>query len=167
MWTEGVILTGKGYPDIATRALLSLMSTPSPQNGFASPPVFCLVDFDPDGLAIMSTYKDGSKAMQHESEYLRLPQLQWLGLREKDLASRADQLHGEQGLLILTTRDRRKAVSMLERADANAVDTHKAEVRTALQTMLMLNMKAELQLLDATPCGMMDFLTGALTNALE
>jgi meiotic recombination protein SPO11 len=37
--TRGIILTGKGYPDIATRALLHFLSTASPQNGFTSPPV--------------------------------------------------------------------------------------------------------------------------------
>ena len=160
--TRGVIMTGKGYPDIATRALLHFMATASPQNGFASPPVFCLADLDPDGLAITSTYKNGSAALAHENEGLRVPQMQWLGLRSGHLANRTDELHSEQGLLALTVRDRRKAINMLERGDPDSDDVHELEARSALQTMLMLNMKAELQLLDATPRGMEDLLTSAL-----
>jgi len=163
--TRGVIMTGKGYPDIATRALLHLMCTPAPRNGFASPPAFCLVDFDPDGLAIMSTYKHGSAALAHENEDLRVPQLQWLGLRPKDICTGADDMHSEQGLLCLSSRDRHKAVKMLERSNTSAhVDEHELDGRSALQTMLMLNTKAELQLLDATPRGMADLLTSALPN---
>lgn len=162
MSTAGIIITGKGYPDIATRALLCFMATPCPQNGFVSPLVFCLVDFDPDGLAIMSTYKNGSAALAHENEELRVPQMQWLGLRSDAFGRVTDELRGEQGLLALTSRDRRKAVSMLARQDPDASDKHEAEVRNALQTMLMLNTKAELQLLDASPRGMEDLLTSAL-----
>lgn len=161
--THGVVMTGKGYPDIATRTLLRLMSTASPQNGFQAPPVYCLVDFDPDGLAIMSTYRDGSAAMVHENDGLRVPQLRWLGLRSEYLNA-ADGLHSDQGLLQLTARDRRKAVSMLERNQVDSVDECERDVRVALQTMLMLNIKAELQLLDATPRGMEDLLTSALSK---
>ena len=162
--TRGVIMTSKGYPDIATRALLHFMTTASPQNGFASPPVYCLVDFDPDGLAIMSTYKNGSAALAHENEGLRVPQMQWLGLRSEYLTRGAGQPHSDQGLLTLTPRDRRKAVSMLGSSRSDADVGHQHEVRNALQTMLMLNTKAELQLLDATARGMVDLLTSALSD---
>lgn len=162
--TQGVILTGKGYPDFATRALLHQMCAPTPQNGFASPPAFCLVDFDPDGLAIMSTYKNGSATLVHEKEDLRVRQLQWLGLGVKDMIVAMDGMHSDQGLLSLTTRDRRKAVKMLERCDVAARDAHEVKVRSAWQTMLMLNTKAELQLLDASPRGMVDLLTSALLS---
>lgn len=162
--TCGAIMTGKGYPDIATRALLHFMTAPSPQNGFASPPVFCLVDFDPDGLAIMSTYKNGSAALAHENAELCVPQMQWLGLRSELLHNERGELHGDQGILALTQRDRRKAASMLQRNVPDAGNTHDIEVWSALQTMLMLNTKAELQLLDASPRGMTDLLTSGLSD---
>lgn len=162
--TRGVMMTGKGYPDIATRALLHFMTTASPQNGFASPPVFCLVDYDPDGLAIMSTYKNGSVALAHENEGLRVSQMQWLGLRIDAAANPTAELHTDQGLLTLTSRDRKKAITMLERSESGGDEAHELEVRTALQTMLMLNTKAELQLLDATPRGMVNLLTSALSD---
>jgi meiotic recombination protein SPO11 len=156
----GVIITGKGYPDIATRALLHLLSMATPQNGFASPPVFGLADCDPDGLAILSIYRNGSAALVHENDNLRVPQLQWLGLQIDHMMDE-NLLHSTQGLLSLTKRDRRRAVKMLER---NAGIDSEAELHMsrALQTMLMLNTKAELQLLDSVPNGMTNLLESKL-----
>lgn len=151
--TEGVIVTGKGYPDLASRALLRFLSTSSPQNGFASPPVYGLADFDPDGFAILSTYKHGSKALAHENEGHRVPQLQWLGLRSEYLLLDGSDSQAIQGIMMLTDRDRSKAARMIEQrisTDDRVDDEWAAE----LKTMLMLNVKAELQLLDAVPGGM-------------
>lgn len=145
----GIMITAKGYPDIATRALLKFLNDPSPQNGFAAPPVYALVDFDPDGLAILSTYKHGSANLAHETSQLELPQFQHLGLGRQHIVPSNDSL-ASQNLLTLTARDRKKARMMLGwnvLADEN-------EIRTDLQVMLMLNVKSELQFLDALPNGM-------------
>lgn len=159
--TRGVVVTGKGYPDIATRALLHFLSTPSPQNGFASPPVYGLVDCDPDGLAILSVYRNGSMALSHENADLCVPSLKWLGLRNEHMIIGGDDIHANQGLLTLTTRDRRKAIKMLERCVASE-DGAELELRQALQSMLMFNTKAELQLLDAIPDAMTNLLLSEL-----
>ena len=158
----GVIITGKGYPDIATRALLHLLSMATPQNGFVSPPVFGLADCDPDGLAILSIYRNGSAALTHENDDLRVPQLQWLGLQTDHMMGES-LLHSSQGLLSLTKRDRRRAVKLLER---NAGTSSETELRMsrALQTMLMLNTKAELQLLDSVPNGTTSLLESRLDH---
>ena len=161
---RGVLLTGKGYPDIATRALLHFLSTPSPRNGFASPPIYGLADCDPDGLAILSIYKNGSMALSHENADLCVPSLQWLGLRNEHMMVGGDDVHVSQGLLNLTPRDRRKAVKMLGRCIAPDSPNDESELRQALQTMLMFNTKAELQLLDAIPDGMTNLLASALEN---
>lgn len=162
--TQGVLITGKGYPDIATRALLRFLSTPSPQNGFAAPPVYGLADFDPDGLAILATYKHGSVALAHESAELRVPQLKWLGLRSEHILLGGDSTHANQGLLTLTARDRGKARKMLERGVLDEDDGGDAGVGYSreLQVMLMLNVKAELQLLDAVLDGMAKLLESEL-----
>lgn len=160
--SEGVLITGKGYPDLATRAFLCFISAPSPQNGFASPPVYGLADFDPDGLAILSTYKHGSIALAHENAYLRTPQLQWLGLRSEHIVLGVDNVHASQGLLTLTTRDRARARKMLERACLKQDDGDDSHLQTELQIMLMLNRKAELQLLDAVTDGMKNLLAVGL-----
>ena len=160
--TQGILITGKGYPDVATRALLRYLSTPSPQNGFAAPPVYGLVDFDPDGLAILSTYKHGSIALAHETAELRVPQLKRLGLRSEHVLLGGDSVHTSQGLLTLTTRDRHQACKMLERAQHDKYDEAAADWTRELQIMLMLNTKAELQLLDTVPNGMRDLLEAEL-----
>ena len=160
---RGIIITGKGYPDLATRAMLHFMSAASPRNGFSSPPVHALMDFDPDGLAILSTFKHGSLARAHDQEGLCVPQLHWLGLRSDHMIAAARLSMGAQGLLALTPRDRRKAISMLDRRQA-CTDEDEARVRGALQTMLMLNLKAELQVLDVMENGMSDLLTTQLPD---
>ena len=153
--SEGLLLTGKGYPDIATRAMLHYLSTPLPQNGFSSVPVYALVDLDPDGLAILSVYKSGSIALAHEGASLCVPHLQWLGLRLEHLKFESEDVHATQGLLSLTERDRRKATKMLESCDDR-------EMTCVLQQMLMLNVKAELQILDASADGMTKLLRTGL-----
>ena len=158
----GVMLTGKGYPDIAIRALLRFISSPAPLNGFASPPVYGLVDFDPDGLAILSVYKHGSLALAHEAPDLCVPRIQWLGLCAEHISMPSDDLHADQGLLMLTNRDRHKATKMLERLNGYDTNTEDAEFRVALQMMLMLNTKAELQLLDARNEGMVELLRSGM-----
>ncbi|KAK4972493.1 hypothetical protein LTR28_012605 [Elasticomyces elasticus] len=154
--TQGIMITGKGYPDISTRALLRFLSSPSPQNGFMSPPVYGLMDLDPDGLAILSTYKHGSFALAHESAALVVPEMRWLGLRNAHLTDQ-DNAHQAQGLLSLTSRDRRKARRMLEYA-AFAEGGGEPEWRREVQVMLMLNLKAELQLLETLPNILADML---------
>lgn len=158
--TEGLIITGKGYPDLSTRALVQFLTTPSVRNNFASPAVYGLADFDPDGLAILSIYKHGSRALAHESVNHVVPGLKWLGLRSHHLYLVDHDAHAAQGLLRLTARDRKKAVCMLERLSDCSYD--EAEKKQELQTMLMLNMKAELQLLDSSPNGMTKLLSDEL-----
>jgi meiotic recombination protein SPO11 len=155
--TSGIMVTAKGYPDISTRAMLHFLSLPSPQNGFCAPPVYAMVDFDPDGIAILSTYKYGSKALAHETSHMCLLQIQWLGLRSEHVLS-AEATHADQGLLTLTARDRKKARSML----AWQVLAGDEDLRRELQVTLMLNFKAELQLLDATSDGMSKLLESSL-----
>ncbi|CAK4016770.1 Meiotic recombination SPO11 [Lecanosticta acicola] len=157
---RGIIITGKGYPDLSTRAMLHFLVTPSARNGFVSPPVFGLVDFDPDGIAILSIYRHGSQSLAHESKKHAVPQLQWLGLRSEHLAL-GHGAHLTQGLLTLTPRDRRKALDML--ANRESLRTSDGwETGHELQRMLQMNTKAEIQLLDAVPDGMAQLLRSTL-----
>ncbi|THX22808.1 DNA topoisomerase IV, alpha subunit [Aureobasidium pullulans] len=151
MW-HAVIVTGKGYPDIATRAIARFMSIASPQNGFAEPPVFGLVDYDPDGMAILHTYKHGSKKMSEDNAALIVPTIQWMGLRSRDITDE-DHTHRNQGLMPLTRRDRHKARKMLEWEQFSDLE-EAAQWRRELQVMLMLNLKAEIQIIDSDPSGL-------------
>jgi meiotic recombination protein SPO11 len=95
------------------------------------------VDFDPDGIGIMSTYKHGSVNLAHESN-LAVRSIQWLGVRSCDSL----RIGGDaQGLLRLTARDRKIALKLLEKRLSDG------DWMRELQIMLMLNVKAEIQIL--------------------
>jgi meiotic recombination protein SPO11 len=165
-----IVYQAKGYPDLASRKFLRRIADHSPFT-----PMFALVDFDPDGIAIMSTYKHGSCRLAHENvttggtPTLSLPQLRWLGvqghqLRQSLLMERSTgdgTVDSAQGVLRLTARDRTKACRMLE-WDMCAEDGPEPECRRGLQTMLMLNIKAEMQILEELPGGLPKWLAREL-----
>ncbi|KAL8644950.1 MAG: hypothetical protein Q9226_007514 [Calogaya cf. arnoldii] len=139
----------KGYPDVSTRVFLRLLSISS----HPLPSIYAMVDFDPDGISIMSTYKHGSINLSHENANLRCPTIRWLGVRSSDLDFRAttiglsdDNDDDIKGLLRLSKRDRKKAVKMLsqEICEEHGVER---EWRRELQVMLMLNIKVEMEIL--------------------
>lgn len=133
-------IQAKGYPDIQTRQFLHLLSAHTPLI-----PIFALVDFDPDGLGIMSTYKYGSVALAHENANLAVPSIRWLGVRINDIVQDASD---KTGLLKLSNRDRRIATRMLEKEILEEEGTE-PEWRRELQVMLLLNVKAEIQILSS------------------
>jgi meiotic recombination protein SPO11 len=138
------------------------------------------VDLDPDGIAILSTYKYGSYRLAHESvtpkdtPTLSLPNIRWLGVRRHHISRNpvnASKTHTStmpelQGLMKLTTRDRVKATRMLE-WDLCSEAGPEQEWRCELQTMLMLNVKAEMQILDELPGGVIAFLSNELDGTRE
>ncbi|KAG0646636.1 Meiotic recombination SPO11 [Hyphodiscus hymeniophilus] len=154
----GLMLTAKGYPDIQTRQFLHLLFVHSP-----CIPIYALVDFDPDGLGILSTYKYGSVALAHENASLAVPSIRWLGVKSSDIV----QIAGEEdktGQLKLSARDRRIAGKMLEK-DIFAEEGREAEWRREVQVMLMLNVKAEIQIL-SSGVGLEKWLDGELDGEL-
>lgn len=159
---DGIIITGKGYPDITTRKLLRRLSK-SHDAKSNPPPIFGLADFDPHGFQIISTYKYGSKALTHENAELIVPTLRWLGVKSKDL------LHGEtsadeSSLMPLTSQDRKMAMQMLGRPAFS--EDFEPEWMKELQSMLMLDMKAEIQLLDRREGGLATWLKAAIREGL-
>ena len=137
-------LQAKGYPDLSTCAFLHLLSHPHIDNA-APPPIFALMDFDPDGMAIMSTYKYGSWNLSHERCNMHIPKIRWLGLRSREFLDSSTREVSE-GLLRLSTRDRKKAIKMLEKPLLNE-DGAEKEWRRELQIMLVLGLKAEMEIL--------------------
>ena len=97
-------------------------------------------------MAILSTYKYGSAAHVHENARLCLPRLQWLGVRVTDIIAVPDA-PGDKALLSLTKRDRGKIVAMLRNSPVWASDGPEPEWRVELQRMLVLNLKAEIEIL--------------------
>lgn len=141
--------------------------------------MYAFVDLDPDGIAIMSTYKYGSYRLAHEDLAsghiggLNLPNLRWLGLKNHHIgrglvkeSSTTEHTPDLQGLMRLTARDRTKATRMLE-WDICAETGPEQEWRHGLQQMLTLNVKAEMQIFDEFPGGMIAFLNTELGQLQE
>ncbi|KAF2852027.1 DNA topoisomerase IV, alpha subunit [Plenodomus tracheiphilus IPT5] len=175
MKSYGVVLTAKGYPDIASRRFLRHLADHNPRI-----PIYAFVDLDPDGIAIMYTYKYGSYRLAHEdvtpnNTYgLSLPKIRWLGVKVHHISrtpvdegdTDTDAVPRLQGLMKLTARDRAKAIRMLE-WDLCAHDGPEQEWRQELQSMLMLNLKAEMQILDELASGLVSWLRRALDESCE
>ncbi|KAJ5164967.1 Winged helix-turn-helix transcription repressor DNA-binding [Penicillium coprophilum] len=143
---EGIMVTGKGYPDFMTRTFLRAMSDSVTNQNRHPPRFYALTDGDPHGMAILSTYKYGSTAHLHQNARLSMPRLQWLGLRVTDIIAVPEVL-GDTALLSLTTRDRKKIMTMLRNSPVWASDGPEPEWRAELQRMLVLNLKAEIEIL--------------------
>ncbi|KAI0645380.1 DNA topoisomerase IV alpha subunit [Trametes meyenii] len=131
---KGLVITGKGYPDVATRQLVRTLSTNLPPHV----PVLALVDGDAYGIDILSVYKNGSARMQHENAHLAAERVHWLGLWSSELAAHGIQ---KDALLPITKHDEKKARSMLKR------DGLPARWQKELQHMLFARRKAEIEIL--------------------
>ncbi|TYI14663.1 hypothetical protein ES332_A08G135100v1 [Gossypium tomentosum] len=116
-----ILLTAKGYPDIATRFLLHRMS-----RAFPDLPILALVDWNPAGLAILSTYKFGSIGMGLEA-YRYACNVKWLGLRGDDL-----QLIPQQSLAPLKPRDLQIARSLISSTILR--DNYRQELAVMMQS---------------------------------
>lgn len=124
------------------------------------------MDGDPDGMAIMATYKYGSVAFAHENRNLNVPGLHWLGLRLADVVAGAGPL-GDDTLLRLTKRDRKKAIAMLSKNPVWEADGPEPEWRVELQRMLMLNVKAEMEILYDMEGGLTGWLDRKLVHLIQ
>jgi len=96
-------------------------------------PIYALVDYDPHGFEIMTTYKHGSLALSHENHRLVVSRILWIGLHSADVPI--------SGWLPLTSRDRKKAHSILR----SPLIASKPKWRVEIMRMLYLNAKAEIQ----------------------
>lgn len=125
-----ILITAKGYPDIATRFLLHRMSRTFPEL-----PIMALVDWNPAGLAILCTFKFGSIGMGLEA-YRYACNVKWLGLRGDDL-----QLIPEESLVSLKPRDLQIAKSLM------SSETLQEKHREELALMVQSGKRAEIEAL--------------------
>ncbi|KAI0081862.1 topoisomerase acting in meiosis [Panus rudis PR-1116 ss-1] len=133
----GIMITGKGYPDIATRQLVSTLSRNLPSRV----PILGFVDGDPYGLDILSVYRYGSSSMLHENDLLTATRIRWAGVIGNDLVSSGiDYDH----FLPLTKHDEKKARVMLTRPYLPL------RWKKELQRMLFIRRKAEIEVLAFT-----------------
>ncbi|KAI0030772.1 Spo11/DNA topoisomerase VI subunit A [Vararia minispora EC-137] len=104
----GVMITGKGYPDIATRQLVATLSRNLP----ATVPILAFVDGDAFGLDIVSVYKFGSRSLQHEAYKLTASRIECIGLWASELTGYDIE---PDAMLPVTAADEKKARAMLQR----------------------------------------------------
>ncbi|KNC97947.1 uncharacterized protein SPPG_09422 [Spizellomyces punctatus DAOM BR117] len=140
-----ILITGKGYPDVSTRRLVKRLSEIEQRAQVEDGPVerlpvLALVDCDPHGIEIYLCYKFGSKAMAFDSHNLACPTIRWIGLRPRDWINTDYQIDFNK-LLVLTERDRRRALGMLRRGYIKQF----SDIRTALSRILFYGRKAEIQ----------------------
>lgn len=136
---RGLIITGKGYPDIATRHLTKALADVLPR----SVPVMGLVDGDPHGIEILSVYKYGSRSLRHEKDKLVAGRLQWLGIWVTELE---EYQVDRNRLLPVTVPDVNKCLSMLR----NTAAPLPSRWRKELQYILHTRKKAEIEILSST-----------------
>lgn len=70
-----ILVTGRGFPDLATRAFLHALHTACP-----ALPLLGLADWNPSGAAILGLYRFGGRGSE-EAAACALPTLRWLGAR--------------------------------------------------------------------------------------
>ncbi|CAO4373929.1 unnamed protein product [Caenorhabditis nigoni] len=78
MFPRGILVTSKGYPDIATRNVLKMFGE---KKNF---PIYGLFDADPHGIEIYLTYKYGATKETAEGRGAFVPSIQWIGLFPTD-----------------------------------------------------------------------------------
>lgn len=150
-----VLVTARGFPDIATRKFLHVLKT-SLEDAGTPAKFFGLVDWNPHGLWILSTYSVGCDASAMDASQFTVP-LEWLGLRTEDLVRVP-----ECSLQNLSIRD----VNMIDSALAR--ENPPAPIRAyghELHAMKELGKKAEIEALYANN---LNFdLTGFITQKIH
>ncbi|PFH63393.1 hypothetical protein XA68_12357 [Ophiocordyceps unilateralis] len=159
----GLLVTAKGYPDLVTRLFLRRM-----HQRHAHLPILLLTDLDPDGLNIFRCYRFGTDFVAHDAAAYN-PGIRWLGIKTRHVQDAAHQFNQSQRLTPsivfktsisstgcrdpishLTARDRKLARHMLARITSRCPeeDAEAEQLKLETQTMLMMNVKAEMQWLD-------------------
>lgn len=157
-----VLITSKGYPDVATRLFLHKLSREYPHL-----PILCLTDFDPHGIEIAMTYFYGALTrMAHQRHELYCKSMRWIGLHLNEDFHRCG-IHVES-LENMSDRDKRKAQRLIQILDPNSriqqdMGTHNVQLgfnemhwKSSLDLMLLSGKKAEVECLNSVH---LDFMT--------
>ena len=165
-WLQSsVIVTGKGYPDVATRAFLRALLDPDTYSPSSPKPanlkIYGLVDGDPHGLDILSVYINGSETMLYAGKALRIPEIMWLGVRHSDIAKLGVPEHV---LLPFNKRDHSLTSRLLSKPDRLAA-VH-ALAADHLQALAHSSHKAEIECLYETELGLLKYIERAMLDAL-
>lgn len=130
-----IVITGRGYPDVPTRRFLRYLVDQ------LQLPAYCLVDSDPYGFDILTTYKFGSMTMAYDAKLMRVAEIQWLGVFPSELEKY--QLPA-RCLIQLTAEDKKKAEAMMLRC---YLHREAPQWRSELEIMLQKGVKFEIEAL--------------------
>ena len=153
-----IMVTGCGFPDMATRALVSKVSS-----RFPDLIVVGLCDYNPYGIALLLSYRFSSQASAFEGLGFQTEELKWLGLRSSQIDTmRSDSSFDEASAFQqMSVADGAKLRAMLcsEVVTGALPDEYEAE----LHAMLDGEVKCELETLYSLGSNYMgDFLESAL-----
>ncbi|KAL3508379.1 hypothetical protein ACH5RR_027780 [Cinchona calisaya] len=130
-----IVITGRGYPDVPTRRFLRLIIKK------LHLPAYCLVDCDPYGFDILTTYRFGSMQMAYDAKFLCIPELRWLGVFPSEIKK---YCLPQQCLLPLTKEDKTKVEAMLLRC---YLQREAPQWRLELDLLLQSGVKIEIEAL--------------------
>jgi meiotic recombination protein SPO11 len=155
-----IMVTGCGFPDMATRALVAKVS-----DRFPDLVVVGLCDYNPYGIALLLSYRFSSQASAFEGLGLQAEGLKWLGLRSSQIDTmRNDSSFDEASAFQqMSQADRAKVRAMLcsEIVTGALPEEYEAE----LHAMLAGEVKCELETLYSLGSHYMsDFLESALQD---
>jgi len=102
-----ILVTGKGFPDLATRALISTL------HNELELPVIGLCDCNPYGISVLSLYHCAGERMGVDGRMRYSVPIQWLGLRPSEVARLKDDLP-ETVFQKLTDLDKKRMTSLLD-----------------------------------------------------
>lgn len=126
-----VLCTGKGFPDLGTRCFVRQLSDA------LDVPTFALTDWNPAGVQIFMTYKEGASTTAcMEGDHVRVPNIRWLGLHAADVCNLRDECFEP-----FTARDRSACHNLVRSVDGDLL--------TECQAMLDAERKVDLDLVGA------------------
>lgn len=138
-YVPSIIITAKGQPDMATRMFLKKI------NDELKLPMLAIMDADIYGFEILRVYSVGSKALSFEAANLAVPNIKWMGLLPSDLLPESEFQIPKHTHIKMTKSDERRTKLLLEEEFVR----RKPEWRKELEILLNLEVKAEIQALNA------------------
>ncbi|KAL9647444.1 hypothetical protein ABK040_006805 [Willaertia magna] len=167
-----IMITGKGYPCIATRNFIVMLVKYIAKYQRRSLNIYIFTDGDPYGAEIANIYMNGSKSLQHEREVLTLQstcindwmywvnesykKMKWIGLHVQDYLQK--QHVSPNALLPLDNLDKRKIEQLL-----NDDNCH-LQIKEQLILMNECGVKAEIEALCTKYLNYSDFLEFKINN---
>jgi meiotic recombination protein SPO11 len=152
-----IMMTGCGFPDMASRALVAKVAHTFPQLI-----VVGLCDYNPYGIALLLTYKFPSKSTAFEGLGLQAEELKWLGLRPSQMMEyirNEPEFDEESSFQPLSEMDKTKVRMLLGHDSLTELPEYQAEI----EAMLDGDVKCELESLYSLGINyLQDFLAAAL-----